>query len=171
MGHADITKPERRFVFLRPSAGLRISSCSSCFNVSVLRKLAGQTAIYGLSSIVARFLNYLLTPLYTSKGVFAPAEYGVITSLYAWTAFLNVVLTFGMETAFFRFANKDNAPGTPEKLKGMTAERTYAPLLFSSCRVHAAGHSLLRQPSLPASASRHSLLRADAGGHHRHRCA
>ena len=75
--------------------------------MSVLRKLAGQTAIYGLSSIVARFLNYLLTPLYTSKGVFPPAEYGVITALYAWTAFLNVVLTYGMETTFFRYASKD----------------------------------------------------------------
>jgi len=74
--------------------------------VSVLSKLAGQTAIYGVSSIVARFLNYLLTPLYTSRGVFAPAAFGVITSLYAWTAFLNVVLTYGMETTFFRFANK-----------------------------------------------------------------
>ncbi|MEZ4739255.1 MAG: hypothetical protein R2818_07820 [Flavobacteriales bacterium] len=55
--------------------------------MSALRNLAGQTAIYGLSSIGARFLNYLLVPLYTSKGVFEPAEYGVITSLYAWTAF------------------------------------------------------------------------------------
>ncbi|MBP6389686.1 MAG: oligosaccharide flippase family protein [Flavobacteriales bacterium] len=75
--------------------------------MSVLRKLAGQTAIYGLSSIGARFLNYLLTPLYTSKGVFPPAEYGVITALYAWTALLNVVLTYGMETTFFRYASKD----------------------------------------------------------------
>lgn len=74
--------------------------------MSVLRKLAGQTAIYGASSIVARFLNYLLTPLYTSRGVFAPASFGVITSLYAWTAFLNVVLTYGMETTYFRFATK-----------------------------------------------------------------
>lgn len=74
--------------------------------MSVLRKLAGQTAIYGVSSIVARFLNYLLTPLYTSRGVFAPAAFGVVTSLYAWTAFLNVVLTYGMETTYFRFANK-----------------------------------------------------------------
>lgn len=79
--------------------------------MSVLRKLAGQTAIYGVSSIVARFLNYLLTPLYTSRGVFAPAAFGVITSLYAWTAFLNVVLTFGMETTFFRFANKHEQSG------------------------------------------------------------
>ena len=74
--------------------------------MSVLRKLAGQTAIYGLSSIVARFLNFLLTPLYTSKGVFPPEEYGVITSLYAWAPFISIVLTFGMETAYFRFTNK-----------------------------------------------------------------
>ncbi len=74
--------------------------------MGVLRKLAGQTAIYGVSSIVARFLNYLLTPLYTSRGVFAPAAFGVVTALYAWTAFLNVVLTYGMETTYFRFANK-----------------------------------------------------------------
>ncbi|MFN3875969.1 MAG: polysaccharide biosynthesis protein, partial [Flavobacteriales bacterium] len=74
--------------------------------MSALRKLAGHTAIYGLSSIVARFLNFLLTPLYTSKGVFPPEEYGVITAFYAWAAFLTVLLTFGMETAFFRFANR-----------------------------------------------------------------
>jgi O-antigen/teichoic acid export membrane protein len=74
--------------------------------MSALRKLAGQTAIYGLSSILARFLNFLLTPLYTSKGVFPPEEYGVITAFYAWAAFLLVLLTFGMETTFFRFANR-----------------------------------------------------------------
>ena len=78
--------------------------------LSVLRKLAGQTAIYGLSSIVARFLNFLLTPLYTSKGVFPPEEYGVITSLYAWAPFISIVLTFGMETAYFRFANRPESP-------------------------------------------------------------
>lgn len=85
--------------------------------MSVLRKLAGQTAIYGLSSIGARFLNFLLVPLYTSKYVFEPADYGVVTALYSWTALLNVVLTFGMETAFFRFAAREAplskpAPGT-----------------------------------------------------------
>lgn len=74
--------------------------------MSALRKLAGQTAIYGLSSILARFLNFLLTPLYTSKGVFPPEEFGVITAFYAWAAFLLVLLTFGMETTFFRFANR-----------------------------------------------------------------
>ena len=95
--------------------------------MSVLRKLAGQTAIYGLSSIGARFLNYLLTPLYTSKGVFPPAEYGVITALYAWTAFLNVVLTYGMETTFFRYASKD-----PNGAPRVYSTATYALSISSS---------------------------------------
>ncbi|WP_210490039.1 lipopolysaccharide biosynthesis protein [Rufibacter aurantiacus] len=72
--------------------------------MSIAKKLVGQTAAYGLSSIVGRALNYLLVPLYT--GVFAPAEYGVVTKLYAIVAFLNIVYTYGMETAFFRYANK-----------------------------------------------------------------
>jgi O-antigen/teichoic acid export membrane protein len=67
-----------------------------------IKKLLGQTAVYGLSSIVGRLLNYLLVPLYTH--VFAdPSDYGVVSELYAWVAFLVVFLTFGMETAFFRF--------------------------------------------------------------------
>lgn len=72
-----------------------------------LKKLAGQTAIYGLSSIVARLLNYLLTPLYTSKNVFNPEQYGIITEMYAYVAFLIIFLTYGLETAFFRFMAKD----------------------------------------------------------------
>ncbi len=89
--------------------------------MSVFRILAGQTAIYGLSSIIARFLNFLLTPLYTSKGVFPPAEFGVITSLYAWAAFITVLLTFGMETTFFRFANR----------KQLDPKRAYASAFFT----------------------------------------
>ncbi len=73
--------------------------------MSVLKKLAGQTAIYGLSSIVARFLNYLLVPLHTA--VFVPQQYGVITEMYAYVAFLIILLTYGMETAFFRFSTKE----------------------------------------------------------------
>ncbi|MBK6347042.1 MAG: polysaccharide biosynthesis C-terminal domain-containing protein [Bacteroidales bacterium] len=69
-----------------------------------LKKLAGQTAIYGLPTILGRLLNYLLVPLYTR--VFIPAEYGIVTELYAYVAFLFVILTFGMETAFFRFASQ-----------------------------------------------------------------
>jgi O-antigen/teichoic acid export membrane protein len=70
-----------------------------------LKKLASQTAIYGLSSVVGRLLNYLLVPLYTRY--FLPPEYGVVTELYAYVAFLVVMLTYGMETAFFRFSKKE----------------------------------------------------------------
>jgi O-antigen/teichoic acid export membrane protein len=73
--------------------------------LSVLKKLAGQTAIYGLSSIVGRLLNYLLVPIYTSVFIHA-ADYGVVSELYAYVAFLIVFLTFGMETTFFRFLHQ-----------------------------------------------------------------
>ena len=73
-----------------------------------LKSLAKDTAIYGLSSIVGRFLNYLLVPLYTAKLSAASGGYGVITNVYAYTALLMVILTYGMETTFFRFANKEN---------------------------------------------------------------
>ena len=75
-----------------------------------LGSLVKQTAIYGLSSIIGRFLNYLLVPLYTFKicaEAGGPAAYGIVTNLYAYTALLLVILTFGMETTFFRFANKE----------------------------------------------------------------
>lgn len=67
-----------------------------------LKKLAGQTAVYGLSSIVGRLLNYLLVPLYTR--LFAPEIYGIVTELYAYVTFLLILLTYGLETGFFRFA-------------------------------------------------------------------
>lgn len=72
-----------------------------------LKALAKDTAIYGLSSIVGRFLNYLLVPLYTATLSAASGGYGVITNVYAYTALLLVILTYGMETTFFRFANKE----------------------------------------------------------------
>ena len=75
--------------------------------MSVAKRLASQTAVYGVSSIVGRVLTYLLVPLYT--GAFAAAEYGVVTGLYAYVSFLNVVFTYGMETTFFRFANQPGA--------------------------------------------------------------
>ena len=73
-----------------------------------MKSLAKDTAIYGLSSIIGRFLNYLLVPLYTYKIAAASGGYGVITNLYAYTALLLVILTYGMETTFFRFANKED---------------------------------------------------------------
>ena len=72
-----------------------------------LQSLAKDTAIYGLSSIIGRFLNYLLVPLYTAKMSVESGNYGVVTNVYAWTAILLVLLTFGFETTFFRFASKE----------------------------------------------------------------
>ena len=73
-----------------------------------IKTLAKDTAIYGLSSIVGRFLNYLLVPLYTHVISAASGGYGIVTNLYAYTALILVILTFGMETTFFRFANKED---------------------------------------------------------------
>jgi O-antigen/teichoic acid export membrane protein len=69
-----------------------------------LKKLAGQTVIYGLGTILPRLINYLLTPLLTY--IFTPAEYGINSELYALISFLNVVFTYGMETTFFNFNSK-----------------------------------------------------------------
>ena len=74
--------------------------------MSGLKSLAKDTAIYGISSIVGRFLNYLLVPIYTISLPASTGGYGIITNMYAITALLLVLLTCGMETGFFRFANK-----------------------------------------------------------------
>lgn len=72
-----------------------------------LKSLLKDTAIYGISSIVGRFLNYMLVPIYTHAMSAAQGGYGVITEVYAWVALLLVILTYGMETTFFRFINKE----------------------------------------------------------------
>ena len=78
--------------------------------MSILKKLAGQTAVYGLSSIVGRLLNYLLVPLYTNifVGAIGRAEYGVSGIFFAYASFGGVIFTYGMETAFFRFMQKND---------------------------------------------------------------
>lgn len=85
-----------------------------------LKSLAKDTAIYGLSSIVGRFLNYLLVPLYTTVIVAESGGYGIVSNLYAYTALFLVLLTFGMETTLFRFSNKD----------GEDADRVYGTALW-----------------------------------------
>ncbi len=72
------------------------------------KKLAGDTAIYGVSSIVGRFLNWWLVPYYSF--IFAPGEYGVVANLYAMVSFFIVLLAYGMETSYFRFASKSDDP-------------------------------------------------------------
>jgi O-antigen/teichoic acid export membrane protein len=70
-----------------------------------IKRLAGQTAIYGIPSVLGRILGYLLVPLYTY--VFKPGEYGTVNVFYAYSSFLMVVLTYGMETTFFRFNEQE----------------------------------------------------------------
>lgn len=86
-----------------------------------LKSLAKDTAIYGMSSIIGRFLNYLLVPIYTATLSAASGGYGVITNLYAYTALLQVILTYGMETTYFRYANKS----------GENPEKVYSTILIS----------------------------------------
>lgn len=75
-----------------------------------IKALAKETAIYGLSSIIGRFLNWCLVPLYVY--LFPTYEYGIVSYLYSFTAVALVILNYGMETGFFRFANKHESPGT-----------------------------------------------------------
>ena len=73
-----------------------------------LKSLLKDTAIYGLSSIVARFINFLLVPIQTARFAASGGEYGVITNVYAYVSILIIVLTYGMETTFFRFMSKED---------------------------------------------------------------
>jgi O-antigen/teichoic acid export membrane protein len=74
--------------------------------LSVLKKLAGQTAVYGVSSIIGRSLNYLLTPILTNY--FTTGQFGINTEFFSYISFLNVLFTYGMETAYFRFSKTNN---------------------------------------------------------------
>ena len=106
--------------------------------MSEMKSLAKDTAIYGLSSIIGKFLNYLLVPLYTYK-LASEADYGIVTNLYAWTALLLVLLTYGMETGFFRFANR-------EGFDAKTVYRTAYIMLFTSSAVFATTVIAFQQP-------------------------
>ena len=86
--------------------------------MSALKKLAGETVIYGVPSIVGRFLNWWLTPLYA--WMFLPDEFGILSNVLAYVAFLQVVLTYGMETSYFRFAGRSENP-----------EKVYTTTMFS----------------------------------------
>ena len=105
-----------------------------------LKSLVKDTAIYGISSIVGRFLNYLLVPLYTIKITAESGGYGVVTNVYAYTALLLTLLTFGMETTLFRFSTKE----------GEDAHRVYGTVLWmvSSIAVTFAVLSLIFNPQL-----------------------
>ena len=95
-----------------------------------LKSLAKDTAIYGLSSIVARFINYLLVPIQTARFAASGGEYGIITNVYAYVSLLIILLTFGMETTFFRFMSKEGED--PKKVYSTTLTMVMITSLFSS---------------------------------------
>ncbi|MDO8952797.1 MAG: polysaccharide biosynthesis C-terminal domain-containing protein [Draconibacterium sp.] len=76
--------------------------------MNTFKKLAGDTVIYGMSSIVGRILNWCLAPYYMV--IFAPEDFGIMTNLYQYVAFFMILLTYGMETSFFRYASKSENP-------------------------------------------------------------
>lgn len=96
-----------------------------------MKSLAKDTAIYGLSSILARFINFLLVPIQTEKFSAAGGEYGIITNVYAYVALLIIILTYGMETTFFRFMSKEGE--NPERVYSTTLRMVAATsLLFGT---------------------------------------
>ncbi len=103
-----------------------------------MKSLAKDTVIYGLSSIIGKFLNWLLVPLYTYV-LAQQADYGIVTNLYAWTALLLVILTYGMETGFFRFANKEGENPNTVYTTAMVS-------LFSTSLLFAVICCVFRQP-------------------------
>lgn len=112
--------------------------------MSLLRKLAGETAIYGLSSIVGRVLNYLLVPLYTS--LFLKEEYGIVTQLYATVAFLMVIFIYRMDTAFFRFGTEKEGR---EKVYSTTFWSVALSTLFFTVMIFAFAEPIANWYALP----------------------
>lgn len=92
--------------------------------MSTLKKFAGQTAIYGISTVASRILNFFLTPIYTR--VYAPKVYGIFTEMYSYASILNALLAFGMETTFFRYLNKK------EGQKELIYSNTFLVVAFTS---------------------------------------
>lgn len=95
--------------------------------MSLTKKLFQQTAIYGIATVVPRMFSFFLTPLYTSPGVMDTDQYGKVSIIFAWIIFFNVVLAYGMETAFFRFYNTDNKK---QVMSTSTISLVWSSLLF-----------------------------------------
>ncbi len=96
-----------------------------------IQGLAKDTAIYGISNILGKFLNWCLVPLYTYV-LTSSADYGIVTNLYAWTALLLVILTYGMETGFFRFANSDDPDAAQNTYSSVLRCVAFTSVLFAA---------------------------------------
>jgi O-antigen/teichoic acid export membrane protein len=115
--------------------------------LGTIKKLASQTLTYGLSTIVGRFINFLLVPLYTA--VYNPHDYGIVTDVYALVAFLNIVLTYGMETSFFNYARQD------EHSVGKTYATGFNNLLITTSIFLVLGSLFYKQIAIPLGYSNH----------------
>lgn len=115
--------------------------------MSTYKKLAGDTAIYGLSSILGRVLNWFLTPYYSY--IFLTAEFGVMTNLYSYVAILLVILTYGMETSFFRFASKSENPGKVYSTALISVFTTSVLFLFAFILLKNPVAALIQYPEHP----------------------
>ena len=96
---------------LSPSISISHGACLPLPIVSILRKLASQTAVYGLSTMVGRFINFLLVPLYTAQ-LANTAAYGEVSVMFSYASFLAIVFAFGLETGFFYFSRNAEKPET-----------------------------------------------------------
>ena len=115
--------------------------------LGTIKKLASQTLTYGLSTIVGRFINFLLVPLYTA--VYSPHDYGIVTDVYALVAFLNILLTYGMETSFFNYARQD------EHSVGKTYATGFNNLLITTSIFLVLGSLFYKQIAIPLGYSNH----------------
>ena len=115
--------------------------------MGTIKKLASQTLTYGLSTIVGRFINFLLVPLYTA--VYSPHDYGIVTDVYALVAFLNILLTYGMETSFFNYARQD------EHSVGKTYATGFNNLLITTSIFLVLGSLFYKQIAIPLGYSNH----------------
>lgn len=107
--------------------------------MSTAKKFAGQTAIYGVSTIAGRVLSFFLTPLYTNVKAYAPGAYGVLTTMFSYVSILNAVMAFGMETTFFRYLNK--YPDNKQKVyNNAFASILTITILFLLCTLPFIGH-------------------------------
>lgn len=114
--------------------------------MSILRKLASQTAVYGLSTMVGRFLNFLLVPLYTAHLAHV-ADYGEVSVMFSYASFLAVIFTFGMETGFFNFARKSE---TPEKVFSTATLALFFSGIFLVLCGNAFAHQIMNFAGYPA---------------------
>lgn len=109
-----------------------------------VKRLATDTVYYGLSSIIGKFLNWLLVPMYV-RVLENSGEYGIVTNIYAWTALFAVILTYGMETGFFRFINKKNE-SSPTKVYSTTlisiASTSFLFILFALSFLDPISHAI-----------------------------